>query len=320
MKNFIVHRNMHVSRGSVVDYYLAIDNLVIPKEGKIAVIVEDNTRPGGGILHIVMKKILYERSINDVTIVTASGAHSTDKDMSRFLSPEYYRIGIGTVTPHTHVEWSGGGKLICPGLLSRSAIKRFHKMNRRDAEVMVRWYEQYLDQVVNFTVNDLGEPVDIEVGIPSVVRRNILPKARKTYEYNVLYEDLFADVVILEPAIKTYDMFQVMNVLNLFSQNENILKESGRLVIKADFENGLGHHGIFDGVRYDVDTKYARLIKRMNIAFITDGKVVHHLLQRFFDSTVSLWSTQNWREVSTIFLEQGKKIVHYTGADIMKGT
>lgn len=36
------------------------------------------------------------------------------------------KIGIGCITPHVHVGFGGGGKMIMPGIASFETIKAFH--------------------------------------------------------------------------------------------------------------------------------------------------------------------------------------------------
>jgi nickel-dependent lactate racemase len=315
--------------------------LAFPLEGKIAVIIEDATRPHSFVVNIVLNMIRKLRGDTiEVRVVVASGGHKqpTIDEVSSWMGPrnhfpiyfhcsvlgdsyflgdDHYRIGIGTVTPHTHVEYSGGAKLICPGLMDLDNIRKFHKMDRDNAESILRWYEAKLDQVVNFTVNTNGDPVDIEVGDPVTVRKNIMRNVRKTYGYKFREEDLNADIVILEPLIKTYDMFQIMNVLNIFDQNPHILKPGGTLCIKADFPNGIGDHSIFGNIKYDVDTRWAKILSDKHIQFITDGPVSYPDINQFFDKDIYKITTKSF--LHYLGISKGLKSVEYTGADIMIG-
>ncbi len=317
--------------------------LAFPLEGKIAVIIEDTTRPHSFVVNTVLNMIRKLRGLTiEVQVVVASGAHNRPEmdevlswmgpgnigfpvyfhcpalGDSYFLGDDHYRIGIGTVTPHTHVEYSGGAKLICPGLMDLDNIKKFHKMSRGNAESILKWYEPKLDQVVNFTVDADGHPVDIEVGDPITVRKNTMRNVRKTYGYKFREEDLNADIVILEPAIKTYDIFQIMNVLNIFDQNPHILKPGGTLCIKADFPNGIGDHSIFGNVKYDVDTRWASVLKDKHIQFVTHESIAHSELGRFFKKSVLLDSPISFNFFLSLF-PSGQKVIKYTGADIMIG-
>jgi nickel-dependent lactate racemase len=314
--------------------------LAFPFEGKIAVIIEDATRPHSFVVEIVLNMIRKLRGdTTEVGVVVASGGHyqpTRDEVFSwmgsknhfpiyfhcsalgdsYFLDNNHYRIGIGTVTPHTHVGYSGGAKLVCPGLMDLDNIRKFHKMDRSNAESILKWYEPKLDQVVNFTVNDKGEPIDIEVGDPISVRNSIMRNVRKTYGYKFREEDLNADIVILEPAIKTYDIFQIMNVLNIFDQNPHILKPGGTLCIKADFPNGIGDHSIFGNIKYDVDTRWANILKDKHIQFITENRGIQREIACFFKKEIHTMSRHSFNHY---FQKTLLKVVRYTGADIMIG-
>ena len=319
------------------------DELIIPLDKDIVVVIEDNTRPHSWVVSTVLNKIQKLKGMSRQTkIVVARVVHTPPDDKeelswlgpgnqgfcnyfhcstfgdSSFISDDRHVIGIGCVTPHTHVGFSGGGKLICPGLLDWNKIKKFHKMSRSDAESMVTWYEGKIDQLVNFTVNHLSEPVEIAVGNPSLVRGEILKNVRKTYGYKFREEDLLADIVILTPTVKRRDMFQVMNVLNIFDQNPHILKPGGTLCIATRFDHGVGSHSIFGQTQYDVDTRYASVLKDKHIQFVTNGDVSIQDLNKFFNKSVYKVDV-NWFDWMINRYPSDKKIIHYLDADIMIG-
>jgi nickel-dependent lactate racemase len=92
------------------------------------------------------------------------------------------KIGIGCITPHIHVGFGGGGKIILPGIAGAETIKAFHGevmmrdpqstgMGRFDGNVM---YSEVADVVgmsglgfvINALINDRGEVTDLFAGDP----------------------------------------------------------------------------------------------------------------------------------------------------------
>jgi len=92
------------------------------------------------------------------------------------------RIGIGCITPHVHVGFGGGGKLVLPGLSGVQTIKAFHRdvalrgpetmgLGKTEDNVM---YAEIADVVrmsglqvkIDALINDRGEITDLFVGDP----------------------------------------------------------------------------------------------------------------------------------------------------------
>jgi nickel-dependent lactate racemase len=92
------------------------------------------------------------------------------------------RIGIGCITPHVHVGFGGGGKIILPGISGVQTIKAFHRevalrgpetmgLGSTEGNVM---YKEIADVVrmsglqvkIDALINERGEITDLFVGDP----------------------------------------------------------------------------------------------------------------------------------------------------------
>ncbi|HEY5526559.1 MAG TPA: lactate racemase domain-containing protein [Candidatus Anoxymicrobiaceae bacterium] len=92
------------------------------------------------------------------------------------------RIGIGSITPHIHVGFGGGGKIVLPGICGHETIKAFHRevpargfetigLGKFDGNVM---YKEIVDVArmsglqfkVDALLNDRGEVTDVFTGDP----------------------------------------------------------------------------------------------------------------------------------------------------------
>lgn len=140
----------------------------IPQNAKVAIIVDDATRPTPAkkIIPYLMKEV--ERRTSNVTFITAPGTHRplTDEELDKKIGKEWlekyrlvnidaskqedylyigeteqmktplyihkevlaadYRIAIGNIGPHNVVGWSGGSKIIQPGVSGKLTTEKTH--------------------------------------------------------------------------------------------------------------------------------------------------------------------------------------------------
>jgi len=92
------------------------------------------------------------------------------------------RIGIGSITPHVHVGFGGGGKIILPGISGVQTIKAFHRevalrgpetmgLGKTEGNVMYAEIAEVvkmsgLQVKIDALINDRGEISDLFVGEP----------------------------------------------------------------------------------------------------------------------------------------------------------
>lgn len=107
------------------------------------------------------------------------------------------KIGIGCITPHIHVGFGGGGKIILPGLSGAQTIKAFHGevyqrdpqstgLGRFDGNVMYREIVEAvrmsgLTMKIDALLNDRGEITDIFAGDPVEAHAAGVEAARDHY-------------------------------------------------------------------------------------------------------------------------------------------
>ncbi|RJP33759.1 MAG: DUF2088 domain-containing protein [Actinobacteria bacterium] len=92
------------------------------------------------------------------------------------------RIGIGCITPHVHVGFGGGGKIVLPGISGVQTIKAFHRevalrgpetmgLGKTEGNVMYKEIAEVvrmsgLQVKIDALINDRGEITDLFVGDP----------------------------------------------------------------------------------------------------------------------------------------------------------
>jgi len=332
-------------------FITAIRELHIPQEGQILLIIDDITRPGDFVARTVLEFVVGLVGAERTSVVIASGMHRANSysetrarlgplirglrlythnpfcKSSPFLSPgdEYYRIGVGTVMPHTHVDFSGGMKLCMPGLAHIESVERFHQMSGNSGQLALKTLTDggWLDQLVNSVVNKNGDPIGVWAGTPSIVYEKAIKFAEESF--SVKLDHLHADVVILEPTFKTMDFQQSMNGMRLLSKSPGILKDNGMVCLISDAHDGVGTHYLFQqpngmspvvydglpswpakGIDFTVASR--NLTKRMISDYFNRQFNICYSYESFLRTVKMGWDR-----------DYPPKIIKYVGSDVMIG-
>jgi len=315
------------------DLYNIINAIEVPENKKILIIVDDITRPSTGLHARVIDHVLRHTFTKLVTVMVASGMHraGTYKELKAHIGDrinevrvvyhnpffyttidlrEYYTIGIGTVLPHTAVEFSGGGKLIAPGLYQIEKALRFH----HGIDKLNPLYR--LDWLVNAVVNILHEPIALFSGKPKRTHAEAVACAREAYKVEIIPN---ANNVILEPRFKTLDFQQCMNGL-LVCRYHNVIKHGGCIFLNAPAPDGMGVHYLFQPVTgyacqpYDKSTLFGGILDGRSLGICCET-VPTHFIEEMFDMEVTVFNTRagwDW------YLETLEGLtVKYVGSDGM---
>jgi lactate racemase len=167
------------------------------------------------------------------------------------------KISMGCITPHPFAGFSGGGKLILPGLASMEVIERTHRyvvMGFRGAmgvaegnefreEIEEVCYRCGLNLIVDTVVNHKREIAGLFVGDFKEAFLKGAEFARQVYQ-TVLPRE--TDVAILSAYPKDTDLIQSENAFNVLrSTPRSFVKEGGKIVLMTASSHGRGVHGIF---------------------------------------------------------------------------
>jgi len=234
-------------------------------------------------------------SLTDITIVIASGAHrsATARDiqfklgalahrlrvvshdpaddlvdtgvrlggvpvrLNRTFFEADLRIGIGCVMPHPFAGFSGGGKIVIPGLADLEVLARTHKFAlmglqggatlsrntfRTQMETAVR--EIGLHWTVTAVVNSRRETAFVAAGDLVLAHRAAAAAAAKIGATPPPDDPL--DAVILNAYPKDGELLQVEAALvGLRTGIMNYLMPEAPIVLTAACRDGLGVHGLF---------------------------------------------------------------------------
>jgi len=167
------------------------------------------------------------------------------------------KISMGCITPHPFAGFSGGGKLILPGLASIEIIERTHRYvvmgfrggmgvvegNQFREEVEAVCQKCDLNLIVDSVVNQEREVTGVFVGDFKKAFSRGVEFARKVYQTPLPRK---ADVAVLSAYPKDTDLIQSENALNVLrSTPRSFVKDGGKIVLMSASSHGLGVHGIF---------------------------------------------------------------------------
>ncbi len=183
------------------------------------------------------------------------------------------RIGIGSIVPHPAVGWSGGGKIIYPGITGKNTVTAFHLRHGRTVQNMfgmeespVRLeMEQWVNQVgLHFIINVVGKPEGL---IYKAVAGDFIRAHRVGVDYA---KRLFgvklrsrADVAVVNSYPAEDDFWQATKGV---LAGESIVKDGGTLILVSPCTEGIGPHPHYPAAIGDPDWE-----TKLQSEFISSG-------------------------------------------------
>jgi hypothetical protein len=194
-----------------------------------------------------------------------TGINYGDRELSlnRTFCEADLKIAVGSVLPHSFAGFSGGAKLVLPGLSDLAATARSHKFVqlglrggadpnenrfRIEAEELAR--RLGLRFVVCVVVNSSRQTVGVFAGDVVAAHRRACEAARKVFRTDLRAQH---DCVVLNAYPKDIDLIQAENVfVALKTAKSPAVPSDGVIVLTTAASEGLGCHGLFDpsGVSY----------------------------------------------------------------------
>jgi nickel-dependent lactate racemase len=178
--------------------------------------------------------------------------------INRTFAEADFRILLGSVVPHAFAGFSGGAKMVLPGLSNIESIEWTHKAvlmglrgkagtlegNRFRAE-----FERVARHVgvqfsINVVVNSRREIAGLFAGDIEAAHRRAAEFAREVYATRLPAEPL--DVAIFNAYPKDDELLQAENAFMFHhTAPPNYLKEDGLTLLMSACSLGMGHHGLF---------------------------------------------------------------------------
>lgn len=195
-----------------------------------------------------------QSNFNDSSQLTLVGTSEDGVDI--YIDSEVaradFKIGIGSIVPHGAVGWSGGGKIIYPGVAGESTVTQFHythgltekNFTGIDETVvrsrMERWVEVVgLQFIVNCVLTPAAEVYHVVAGHYIKAHRAGVAKAQEAY---VQYYDKQDDIVISISYPHDHDFWQACKG---FYCAESLVKDGGAILVATPCPEGLGSHSSY---------------------------------------------------------------------------
>jgi len=266
------------------------------KAQSAVIAVDDITRPtpAGKVLPLILKE-LATISQQNIKILISLGAHRpmVRQELEKKLGPEIVatmdveqhhpyenlvdlgtssrgtpisinrkfweadlKLAVGAVMPHPYMGFSGGTKLVVPGLAGMETLRSNHSdavtgisggLGDPDVEARKDIEEIGLKAGLKFTcnvvVNSRREIAGLFCGHPVDSHRAAARFCQKIYKTSV--QNSPYDVLLLNAYPKDTELLQAGNVFNCYRmRSSSLLKENGTLVIATCCSTGRGHHSL----------------------------------------------------------------------------
>ncbi len=242
-------------------------------------------------------------------------------------------IGVGNIIPHRYCGWSGGGKIIVPGVCGQETNEATHLMLMGEEDIKIGSTENIalksiyqvagkvgLSFIVNVIMNAQKEVIDLVAGDPVEAHRVGIEKAQKFF--NIPLPDK-SDVVLIDSYPADLNLWQAGKAL--YSAGEAV-KEGGIIILLTPCPEGIGEHEEFARLLNKSNSEICRLLdsgqirdklaaaaayatglvkKRAKIIIVSDGLYscglssgsikVHPVseIQKIFDTTMEEYMVNN---------------------------
>ncbi|KAA3618738.1 MAG: nickel-dependent lactate racemase [Calditrichaeota bacterium] len=234
---------------------------------------------------------------NDNLATTGISVGKTEVLLNKDFLEADFRILIGSVVPHHFAGFSGGAKMVLPGLSNLDSIAWTHKAvmmglrskpgtlenNRFRAEFERVARHVGIDFCVNVVVNSKREVAGLFAGELIEAHAKAAEFAKEVYATEAV-ENL--DVAIFNSYPKDTELLQVENAfMYMHTVSENLVRENGTIVVTAACSEGLGKHGLFEpesGVLYRKPMP-KRFLKNRNVIFFLPGVSEEEFYQVYWE-------------------------------------
>ena len=179
-------------------------------------------------------------------------------------------IGIGSIMAHKFSGWSGGGKIICPGVTGYKTIFLSHRKAIVEEQIIPgmrnNWFRSFIDKVsksaglkyvINY-VSGINGMFSVLAGEPDAV----LNKGIKIAEENLInrFENR-VDIAIISAFPSTMDLWQSGKGFYL---GDMIVKDGGTIILVTPLDEGLGDHPDFMSI-LDMDSYQIKNLLNQNL-------------------------------------------------------
>ncbi|MDD3468539.1 MAG: nickel-dependent lactate racemase [Thermoguttaceae bacterium] len=234
---------------------------------------------------------------------------------SRWCDAEL-KIGVGLIEPHFMAGWSGGRKLVCPGLAAKETICAWHAprflehpnatigvLDRNPVHEENTWIARHagLDFIVNVVLDRTRQIRQVVAGDMEAAWQSGVQFAEKLLSVTIPEP---VDIVVTSAAGYPLDTTFYQSIKGAVAAAE-IVKPGGTIICAAGMREGLGSeafvqcftdyrtiHDFMDAILskkyFQIDQwqieEFAKVLRKAKVVFVTDG-VPAQTLRRMYAKT-----------------------------------
>jgi len=179
-------------------------------------------------------------------------------EVNSFFLDADYRIAIGMLMPHNLAGFSGGGKIVMPGLGSIDAVEANHRGtlkglsgrigvlegNQVRADIEEAAERAGLNFIVNSVHGEDGATVQVFAGDPRETYAEAVARAQQVYACDVVYGE---DVGVFNAFPRDNWFLLSLSSMDVWSSREPsraIVRPGGTIVVINHCTEGAGEHGL----------------------------------------------------------------------------
>jgi nickel-dependent lactate racemase len=200
-----------------------------------------------------------------------AAASGVEVRVNRDYAEADFKIAVGTILPHGAVGFSGGAKLIYPGIAGRKTVENFHAAANSDPENRAGRLDSPirgeieklvelvgLDLMINLVVDAQGNVCGLTAGHYIDSHRRAVPQARWLYGLPLSRP---SSVLVAGSAPADLDFWQAAKAI--FNCQE-VVEDGGRLVLVTPCPEGIpAEHKAFDRAIGLAPAKIEELLARL---------------------------------------------------------
>ncbi len=257
-------------------------------------------------------RVYNHNAFNKGTYVGTTSTYKTEVFINQEVASCDLKIAIGSVVPHPMCGYSGGGKLILPGVSSFETINYNHhrfvedKKKYQDKEIMGMGFHGKnptradideaaslagLNMIINCILNSWGETVSVFAGAMKPAFEAAVEEARTHYLTPTLKDK---DIIIANTFAKANEA-----AIGLGIASPAVARSGGDIVLIANAPDGLIPH-------------YLRSFGRTDPGILPNPSVAQHVNRLIFYTEYPEANTTNW------VAESDKILVLYKWDEVLK--
>lgn len=218
-----------------------------------------------------------------------------------------FKIVISGLTPHSFAGFSGGAKMLFPGLADMETIAKTHKsvlmgfmgklgdtaQNKFRDTIEAFVDKAGLDFFIGAVLNGDRSLHDLFCGDYVTAHRQAVTCAREIYVTDISTMKPY-DLLVLNAYPKDTELLQAENgFIPLKSAKQTLVKEGGTVLLTSACSEGLGYHGLFGpgGLLYR-KPRPLRFLKNFHFVFFGNN-VTENEFHQVFAEDYSLFNNTN---------------------------